>query len=219
MELIKKYIKLDNARQEEVFLEEVEEKWRSFHESQAKTIGVLAGRDTGKSKNLILKALHSKRDCIIFIPEGAMINRTIEVATSLNKGLAISNIQNSGRHGLIEFSDGRKIYILAMNGSPGLNVYNFRDKEVMFDEFDYDMVSTFLNIYNWKLEEAERIICVGSFNSRHINHSKSWFRSAEHQIYIDRENDQPQLGMSLDQLKPSLLKKFMEHIPKMDMVM
>lgn len=206
MELITKYLKL--FRKKPVMA--VPEAWRAFHESKAQRISVFAGRGTGKSYNIAARAINSKHDCIIY-------SHSQESTASLNR-LIVSLLPEGSIQALIGvpyrkdivLANGRVIKSRTLTKSvPGVRGEDSKNKEILFNEFDYASFNEVVEYHEYWLRQAKHVVCVGSLMNLNLDAAKSWYRSSEYRELID---SQTRHGES-PEIKPSTVRLLLENVP------
>jgi hypothetical protein len=199
MELVAEYRQLLNEqrRAEAELLKEERMKgsWEQFHESDAKFISVFAARRSGKSYNLALRALRSRRDCTIFSNGQYQAIQMKDMIMSLSANMLWGATVARGNGGYTIRTDGRVIRIESRFTARG---ERYTGEEVMIDEFDRNLIDI-----EYIARTAERVICVGTPITQERNAAKRWFAESELKIFIDSSHDEE--GYSLLESSPSSL--------------
>jgi hypothetical protein len=171
--------------------------WTAFHESSAHTVSVFAGRQTGKTTNLALRAFNSKHDCIIYTTLG----NEIPILINMLRGLAE---ENNIRHTVVSSNEVSGIFRMSNNKTISIeNIGRVRsylphransdqnrwiDKEIFFSEFDHNYFCSFISSMESQVNQAVSIRSVSSIRIPSPTISKEWFKNSDVHYFIDNEN-------------------------------
>lgn len=212
MELVAEYSLIDEPRRVESL--PYGREWADFHESRERTISVFAGRGTGKSYNLALRAARSEHDCMIIVQHGPSVRMMLDLIIELStEEVEVSSSRQMTR---IQYSNGRRVSIETLS-----NVSNIRGRrlngELMFDEFDYDWFGDFMTNDHVLpfLENVQHIVCVGSINWFEDSKGKRWFKSSDTRIFVDAHSQPPTRGHMRYEYFPSEKRLAIENLPPM----
>lgn len=223
MELVLTYALMDAKRRDdykrEQLLSEVDHTWRSFHASQEHKISVFAGRRTGKTYNLALRAANSLYDCMIFTPHQQAVRVIAETIACMPAQTMMTQFIHSTDSARIAYDDGRIIFIRhihqpaqSMRGEQWIN------KEIMFDEFDCNEFESILTVMAHRLSQARHIVCVGSMYSNPDSFAKRWFKDSGTRLFIDAPNRPPTRDHRPEEYTPSIYRQLIEHLPPLGVV-
>lgn len=214
MELVAEYQLIDEQRREDLHFTGISTEWAEFHLSQEKRISVFAGRQTGKTYNLALRAVRSRYNCVIFVEHQINVILMRDTIVQLSEGMPIIRNMREQDRALIEYDNGRVIDIhIAPRTDTAWRGRRFHETEVMFDEFES------FNYYNeWSrhsLQDAAHVVCVGSMRNPYASVAKRWFKSSGRQIYIDAPHE-PEFEYVRHELFPSTMKEFVDCMVPID---
>lgn len=218
MELIESYLELVADRPpffNTLDLSGVQDRWRCIFESEEKFISVYAGRRTGKSHHIGLRAIHSEYNCIIIVPVWHHVQYTMQLLEELSEGMDINLIQSDRNtySGIIQYNNGR--YIRVISSGAGYRGFEFMGHEIFIDEFDMGTSSLgSLLAANYRcLLDAHRVIAVSSLYRLEMTRGKRWFASSGAKFIIDtpsvREED---INGNRHQFFPSEYRRLLESI-------
>lgn len=219
MELVESYVvNLKNKRNnkwKEKLMAGVWEEWLPFHESDDHTISVIAGRNTGKTYNLVLKAALSDHDCVIYLSGIYLRQAIVELLQKFQSNFDPIDYNNMSK---IIYKSGRSIEIREM-----LRTYRLQkepswiNKVILFDEFDRLGFDSIINEKKDEISKAKQIACVGSSWNTDDTFAKRWFKSSKVYYFVDSKSlDYYSSYLSISEMTPSVMSKFIETLPLLD---
>lgn len=218
MELVQVYLDLYSKSKIGSSERNIDEKWQEFMESEAHTLSVFAGRGTGKTIHLVRYALSTPHDVIYFVHNEATTYYIMDLINQNTDPAEIRSIRRENRTRIIEVSNGKRIIVLHIPTEfTHISGLRYRGYELIFDEFDNDRFSRFIQIFEDIVRDAIRVICAGSIMTRRPNAAKAWFRDSEHKIFIDSAADHNFVPheVSEEEMFPSRLKLMIRNMPSL----
>lgn len=210
MELVAEYRQIDEPRRVEPLPYETE--WASFHESRERTISVFAGRGTGKTYNLALRAARSEHDCIIFVQHSHSIRMILDLVVELS--LEVVDVSTSRQMARIQYPNGRRVSVEALSHFTSIRGRRLNG-ELMFDEFDHVQFEFFMtndHVIPF-LQSVRHIVCVGSLKGFEDSPGKRWFKGSDTRIFVDAKSQPPTRGHMRYEYFPSEKRLALENLP------
>ena len=221
MELIAQYIEIDEPRRVDLCLPDIRPEWRAFHESNEHKISVFAGRQTGKTYNLALRAVRSQYDCIIFCHHRSTVQIMVDLIMQMSRELPLARVSSGSGSSTayIEYENGRRIDIHVLpRDSSTFRGRRLMMKEVLFDEFDREEFGHFIEVMDYELRQAVHVVCVGSPSMNPTSMGKRWFNQSGTKYFIDARYIP--FGMEEDYNRwdffPSEMRQMIENLPPVD---
>lgn len=175
------------------FLFETPDHWKAFHECEERQISVYAGRRSGKTYNLMLRALNSDHDSIIFVPSQMMISsykNEMEYLINSSERIEIINLVVDHYMMIVQLSNGRTITVTLFGSHSSVRGKRFIDMNVMFDEPErFRDFHQMINALELCIERSAHIICVGSMESLSLTPYRQWFNISDTQLVIPTPRD------------------------------
>ena len=191
--------------------------WDEFHASDARTISVFAGRRTGKSYNIALRALRSENNCLILTSAPELIVQHFRGFRAVSNGLPRNTIVTSDQ---ISFSDGRNIRIMRINAPTSYRGLRVDNRDVFIDEYDNPQFGRLMlsqASYETLFHNASRIICVGGVMNALDSIGKRWFNQSESKFFLDSPAMPEEVsGRRRWEYFPSEQRQMIEHLPPVD---
>jgi hypothetical protein len=219
MELIEAYTEIDLPRRVDLRYPDFRPEWSTFHNSTEHKISVFAGRQMGKTYNLVLRAVRSQYDCVIFTKHTAMVKVIREKIKEMSHELDMTRNAGGQCEAHIEYVNGRRIDIYAISRSTNHRWRGRRlhMKEVLIDEFENNFFYDILDEIRGELSRAAHIVCVGSINTPYDSRAKRWFQSSGTKYYLDSHNaPSPYTDHYRQEFFPSEMRHLIEHLPPLD---
>lgn len=227
MELTLSYVLLQTEREEkrkrQAFLERVPECWRPFHESGEHIISVFAGRRTGKTENIALKAARARHDCMIYVQNNYAIQPMIDYLYRFQtEEDLIETSYKQARNGchLIWYESGREIQITPFSmARTHFMDHRWTNKVILFDEFDHADFEKLMKIMEPQIGRARQIAAAGSIRRLGDSYAKRWFKQSGYQEFIDARNfdyyySSPEVRPA--EVRPSIARPLIDHLPSSD---
>lgn len=191
--------------------------WDGFLNSTEKFISVFAGRGTGKTHNLALRAVRSRFDVTIFAGsyQKARVMRDAVLSATLSELSYAARPREGGNGFSIQTPDNRTIRIEGSNRVAG---YRFDNEEVMFDEYDVPVFERMLRESWYTLGQAEHIVCVGSLSRDRSTYAQRWFNSSDAKFLIDSPYmHYDETYMIRTEMFPSESRLMLENLPRIEL--
>ncbi|PVC75043.1 hypothetical protein C2I27_03915 [Priestia megaterium] len=219
MELVAEYIDLNTLSIIDTPLMNIQPDWDTFHRSYERKISVFAGRGTGKSYNIALRAVRSECDCFVFVHNEGLVRLMTEKIADLSNPNDLATCRSDRSRSTITYRDGHSIDVVSL---ASLNLFPFRgtdfyEKEIMFDEAEYNGFSDFIIEHRRELERARRIVMVSSITRDLDTAAKRWFKFSDRKFYIDSDMFIP-VEMQRYELYPSEMRHMIEQLPPIDYI-
>lgn len=181
----------------------VAENWDQLYDSESHSISIFAGRRTGKSVNLVLRALASEYNVTIFTPLEITMKAMLELIREISP-LRILNAYASSQLTTIEMQNGKRIRIFTANArlANGIDISN---EEVFFDEFEISSVTNRIASMHRLFPQAKKVICIGSVYQEGGTAAKQWFKHSDTKVFIDVERISNERGISSFEYQPSII--------------
>ncbi|MGV7000201.1 hypothetical protein ACWA2C_16070 [Priestia megaterium] len=217
MELIAEYIDLNAPKIvsiPEVSAQEVD--WNAFHESQEHKISMFAGRRTGKTHNIALRASRSEYDCIVFVQNAYQVRMMAELIIGFNhtRDVAIDMYQAN-----IQYNNLRHVCVrtLESHSFDRLRGIGISGKEILFDEVDNDNFSRFIRTFGWTLDRAHHVVFASSISNDQDTIAKRWFKASQAKFFLDSPIVPTVIDSSPDcngyEVFPSRMRLMIEQLP------
>lgn len=226
MNLVLKYMTMHRKRIEEEKkmrqMENTSSEWRVIHESTEHKVSVFGGRMTGKTKNILLKALRSDRDVCLYIQSGVsyfvyldLIQELIEQDIDLPRVEAEFRAEN---HFVLQMDDRRKIQIFPLPNSIGSSSidYSWRGRLILVDGFDNEQFEILMEAKRYEIREAHQIICVGTLSKQYVSFGKRWFKSSDVKEFINSGLHVNIHMHIIEEYYPENFKAMLENMPPLD---
>lgn len=187
LELVLKYVLArQRRRREEIrerYLANVHELWLPLHESEEHKVSVFAGRLTGKTYNIALKAAMSEHNCIVYTSSRVNVNMIMELIMSFETEFDPIDDATSS---FIAYHSGRTVDVEILPHTKELmRGINWTNKVILIDEFDCDRFEGIMNIMSSQILRARQIICVGSITMPGDSFAKRWFKDSDLNFFVD----------------------------------
>lgn len=187
MELIAQYSEILGERKSPLLID-APDHWKSFHESDDKRIAVYAGRRSGKSYNLLLKALSSPLSSIILVSSEVMVKAYIEAFRQMHQTyddlLDIERINSRRDFTTIIFTNGKRVSVNYISQASQLRGQKYQNMNVMIDEPEYMPFSAMMDWISEGIYDSTNIVCVGSMRYDHSTPYMRWFHESDGQLII-----------------------------------
>lgn len=220
MELALTYAVMDAQRRDDYHREQqllgIDGGWRAFHASEEHKVSVLAGRRTGKTTNIALRAFLTRNSCEVFTPHMPEVQILLHEISRLaeERDVDIVTSMDGNRHARVQFDNGKEISIYSIRNSDApLHGRRWAGKEIFFSEFDHSYFSSIMHAMALEIQHAYRIYCVGSMASYEDDFAKRWFKESDIHYFIDSDRIPPTRGHMRWEYQPSIARSFIEHLP------
>ena len=188
----------------------IAENWDRLHESDDYSISIFAGRSTGKTVNLVMRALASEYNVTIFT---SLLVCMKEIMTLIREISPSTLLQVSSNHEFtnIELTSGKRIRIFTST-SRQANGIDITNEEVFFDEFEMSGVNERLRTMYQLLSNAKRVICIGSVYKEGGSAAKQWFKHSNTKVFIDADTIPNQYHIKDEEYQPSIIAEDIEEL-------
>lgn len=220
MELIAEYLEIDEPRRINNHEADIIPEWEEFHRSEEHKISVFAGRQTGKTYNLALRAVRSRYNCTIFVGSSVHVSMVRSMIRDLSEPNTITReYASSGREAYVGYDNGRAIRIEVLpDNIRSLRGRRYNNQEVMFDEFEIGSFHTFIEEFGFRLNDARHVVCVGSMVTPYDSTGKRWFNQSGTKCFIDNVYPPNEREYIRHEFFPSELRYMIEHLPPVEFV-